>query len=353
MKERLFAGIMAGGKGERLWPLSRESRPKQLLRLLSDKTMLEETIERISPLIPEEKAIAITTESIADKVQELMPRSVVLVEPVGKNTAPACAFAAFYLKQTGHEDAILFMLPADHVIKDRDALLQTFEFAAEIADQERRLVTFGIKPTRPETGYGYIEMGETLREKNGLKAHYVIRFREKPDRETAIEYLETGRFLWNSGMFVWRVDVFLEALKQHLPELFELGERYDLTTEEGVKRFYEQAPEISIDYGVMEKADNIAVVEAVFDWEDVGSLFALSRVIERDEHGNSVHGEVVSLDAGDNILYSRDGLVAVIGVKDLIVVHTADVTIVLPKDEAQRVKELRRLVRKLGLEKYL
>ncbi len=353
MKERLFAGIMAGGKGERLWPLSRESHPKQLLKLISDKTMLEETTERISELIPLERTLVITTASISSKIAQLLPEAKVLVEPMGKNTAPACAFAAFYLKQTGHPDAIIFMLPADHVIKNKALLIKTFEIAAEVAEHNGRLVTFGIKPTRPETGYGYIEMGELLSEKNGISVHTVSRFREKPDRETAEKYLQSGRFLWNSGMFVWRVDVFLETLKEHMPELYELGERNDLTTDDGVRAFYEAAPEISIDYGVMEKADNIAVVEAAFDWEDVGSLFALSRVLDADEAGNFEHGDVVTLDAEGNILYARDGLVAVIGVKDLIVVHTGDVTIVLPKSEAQRVKEMRRLVREKGLERYL
>ncbi len=353
MAKGIFAGIMAGGKGERLWPLSRESRPKQLLNLLSNRTMLEETIDRIAPMIPIENTLIITTSTIVDPIRNLLPQSKVLVEPVGKNTAPACAFAAFYLKQLGFEEGIIFMLPADHVIKDREGLLRTFRFAADIAEKERALVTFGIKPTRPETGYGYIEFSDEIGQREGIRAFKVARFREKPDRETAIEYIKTGRFLWNSGMFVWRVDVFIEALKKYLPEVFELGEKLNLTTEDGVAEFYRLVPEISVDYGVMEKADNIAVVEASFDWEDVGSLFALSRVLDRDEHGNAVHGEVVTLDAENNILYSRDGLVAVIGVKDIIVVHTDDVTIVLPSSEAQRVKEIRRLVANMGLKKYL
>jgi len=352
LRSRLFAGIMAGGKGERLWPLSRKNRPKQLLKLFSDKTLIEETVGRIEPLIPKDRMVVITTSELKPQMTEILPDITLLFEPEGKNTAPACAFAASYLKRQGFDDAVLFMLPADHVIQNGQLLRETLLFAAGLADQTKKLVTFGITPSRPETGYGYIEFGDPIAESDGFRAFDVVKFHEKPDLERAKAYIESGRFLWNSGMFVWRVDVFLDSLRRHMPELFDLTEKYDVRDPDELQLFYKDAPKTSIDYGLMEKAENIAVVEARFDWEDIGSFAALDRIITPDANRNVLKGEVIAVESEDNVFVSEGGLIAALGVSELIVVHTKDVTLVIPRKYAQRVKELLAKVREKGKLEY-
>ncbi len=322
--------LLAGGKGERLWPLSREGRPKQLVKF-GERTLLEEAYLRAKLL--GERVLVLTSKEIEDKVRELLPDAAVVAEPVGKNTAPACYYAARWaLREVG--DATLVVMPSDHIIRDREGFARTARFAQELAE-EGYLVTFGIKPTRPETGYGYIERGGLLREREGLKGFVALKFHEKPKREVAEKYLRAGNFYWNSGMFVWKASVFAQAVERYAPEIARaMPESLDL------EAFYSKTPSISVDYAVMEHAERIAVVEAAFDWEDAGSFASLFRVFPADEAGNVRWGRVVALETEGSVLVAEGGSVAVLGVKDLVVVHTPDITLVIPVSEAQRVKEL-------------
>lgn len=338
MKSRVFPIVLAGGKGERFWPVSRLKRPKQLLKLLSDRTLLEETLDRIAPLAPPEQTLIITTRLLGPVIRDLVFGYPVIEEPVGKNTAPAIAVAARWAALQDPE-GMLVVLPADHVIRPERTFLEDVRFAFRVANQGF-LVTFGVPPTRPETGYGYIEAGEALIQEGDRRAFRARGFKEKPDRKMAETYLRAGNYFWNSGMFVWKTRTILEAFREHMPEVGKALERLDPLSVQGLEAFYREAPEISVDYGIMEKARNIAMVRARFFWEDLGSFRALERVVEKDAEGNFARGASISLDAEGNILFAEGGLVAALGVRDLVIVHTPDVTLVMPKEEAQRVKEL-------------
>ncbi len=347
---RIYAGIMAGGKGERFWPLSRESRPKQLLSLVTEKTLLEEAVERVKPLVGD-NVFFITTKVLSDKIRSLYPNYPILVEPQGKNTAPCALYAAKWLLNSD-PGALLALLPADHVIKNGKALCENLHFGAEFAEMGD-FVTLGIKPTRPETGYGYIEAAEAIEEKGNLRAYRVRKFHEKPEREVAEQYIRAGNFYWNSGMFLFRPETLLEAMRKFAPEIWSVFEKYDILTEDGKNAFYSEVPANSIDYAVMEKVNNIVVIEATFDWEDVGSFAALEKVLDSDPNGNVIKGEVIYLNANSNIALSEKGLVALYNVRDLVVVHTEDVTLVIPKEDSQKVKEiLKELRKRKGSEKY-
>ena len=350
--KKIFAGVMAGGKGERLWPLSRESHPKQFLKIGHKKTLIELTVERLETFIPQENIFFITTEKLRNKFEDYFPNYRKLYEPVGKNTAAACAFMAQIVKKVAGDDAVILMVPADHVILNVDGFRKTVEFAVDIAEMGY-LVTLGIVPDRPETGYGYIERDGILKEFKDLKAFKVKKFHEKPSRDKAIEYIKSGNFYWNSGMFVWRVKDILSAFKTYMPGLYFLLEKYDLSKTDGILSFYGEVEETSIDYGVMEKSKNIAVVEALFDWEDVGSFSSFDRVVDTDERGNVIIGDAVVLGGKNNIVVSKGGLVAIYDVENMVVIHTGDVTLVIPRDEAQNVKKLLKEVRKIeGFESY-
>ena len=350
--KNIFAGVMAGGKGERLWPLSRESHPKQFLKIGHKKTLIELTVERLEAFIPQENIFFITTEKLRNKFEEYFPDYRQLYEPVGKNTAAACAFMAQVVQKVSGDDAIILMVPADHVILNIGGFKKTVEFAVDIA-RMGYLVTLGIVPDRPETGYGYIERDGILREVEDLKAFKVKKFHEKPLRDKAIEYIESGNFYWNSGMFVWRVRDIMDAFRTHMPGLYALLEKYDLTKTEDILAFYGEVEETSIDYSVMEKAQNIAVVEALFDWEDVGSFSSFDRVVDTDDRGNVVIGDAVVLGGKNNIVVSNCGLVAIYNIENMVVIHTGDVTLVIPREEAQNVKKLLKEVRKIeGFENY-
>ena len=341
---KIFPIILAGGKGERFWPVSRLRRPKQLLKLVSDRTLLEETLARIRPLAPREQTLVVTTQLLGPVIRELLPEYPVLEEPVGKNTAPAIAVAARWAALRD-PDGLMVILPADHVIDPPQTFEEDVRFALRVAEKGY-LVTFGVPPVRPETGYGYIEVGEVLMEEGECRAFRARGFKEKPDRKTAERYLREGRFFWNSGMFVWKVSAILEAFRQHMPEVWEGLQVLDPNSAESLERFYQEAPEISVDYGIMEKAQNIATIQARFFWEDLGSFRALERVIPKDSEGNFSKGPALTLDAQGNILFAERGFVAAIGVRDLVIVHTPDVTLVMPKEEAQRVKELLSVLRR-------
>lgn len=326
----IYGVILAGGRGERFWPLSRTRRPKQLIKF-GERTLLEDAYHRVSRLA--DKTWVITGAVIEDEIRKLLPEANVIAEPQGRNTGPACFYTgALALRED--PEAVLLVAPSDHVIRDAESFLNCARLAVEVA-QEGYLVTFGVVPTRPETGYGYIERGELLREGHGTKAFLAKRFHEKPDRATAESYMRSGGFYWNSGMFVWRGDVLCSQVSCNAPEIVSA-----LPEDLSLDAFYRNTPSISVDYAVMEKAESIAVIEATFDWEDAGSFASLERVFPADDRGNIIWGDALEIDSQNCVLASEGGLVAALGVRDLVIVHTPDATLVIPREEAQRVKEI-------------
>ncbi len=351
---RLHAVILAGGSGTRFWPLSRRSAPKQLIALLSDRTMLQETVARVAPLVPPERVWVVTGREHVDEVGRQLrmvgATGPVIVEPVGRNTGLAIAVAAHRLVELDPE-AVMTVLPADHVVAKPDAFLRSVSQAEELAHRGF-LVTIGLVPRRPETGYGYIKRGAPLPsdgpEGKGLSdpgAFLVERFVEKPDRKTAERYISQGGYLWNGGMFIWRAAAILDEIRAHAPALAKAAA--DIATavrsgaDEGRMRdLYERIESVSIDYAVMEHTARAAVIPVEMGWSDVGSWAALDDVAEHDERGNVVSGRVLDVDSERSILYAQDRLVATIGLQDMIVVDTPDATLVCRKDRAQDVRRV-------------
>jgi len=356
---KVFGVILAGGRGERFWPESRRRNPKQLLRIVGEFSLLETTVERIRSNIPLSRLLVVTTQDLSLPIRKLLPNlneENILLEPMGRNTAVAIAYAAsiIYCREP---DSIMVVLPADHDIRDKGKFLRTLEIAQKVAGKDF-LVTFGIVPTRPETGYGYIEVSDKLLLTGEIPVHRASAFKEKPNLKLARSFVKSGRYLWNSGMFVWKVNTIMEAFKSHMPMLYSgmSGLKEALSgksCEDEVTKFYWNAESMSIDYGVMERAKNVAVVRADFSWDDVGSWSALARLSEKDEDGNVRIGDFVGLDTKDCIVYSKGGLVAAIGIDNLIIIRANDATLVCKKDRAQDVKRLVSLLCQEEHEKYL
>ncbi|HET9252238.1 MAG TPA: mannose-1-phosphate guanylyltransferase [Candidatus Eisenbacteria bacterium] len=342
---RLHPVILAGGRGERFWPLSRHSRPKQLLPLVSEKSMVEETIGRLAGLAGPERAWILTAMDLRDAIRRAapgVPDAQIVGEPVAKNTAPAIALAAWWLRGAG-SDAVVAVLPSDHRVEPAERFRSDLEAAARIALERRVIVTIGLPPTRPETGYGYIEAGEPLAP--GSSARRIAGFREKPDPATAARYASDGKHLWNGGMFLFAPEVMLEELRAHAPDIAALlpglpdSPRADGSAA-AVARFYEAAPSISIDYAVMEKTSRAVVIPSSFAWDDLGSWAALADSRDADASGNVARGETLLEDSSGVIAFSDGGLIATLGVKDLVIVRAGDVTLVCPRERAQEVRTL-------------
>ena len=341
---RIHPVILAGGRGERFWPLSRRRRPKQLLPLLSERSMLADTVDRLAGLARPEDIFVVTARDLVAAVRESapgVPAHHVVGEPVGKNTAPAVALAAWWLREAG-DDAVAVVLPSDHRVEPASRFREELEAAARIALERGVIVTLGIPPTRPETGYGYIEVGEPLAP--GSPFHAIQAFREKPDAETAARYLADGRHLWNAGMFLFPPSVMLHEVREHAPEIAaalpEVPPRLSQWPEGTLDRYYGTVPSISIDYAVMERTRHAAVARAGFAWDDLGSWGALSNTGGIDAARNVVRGRALLHDSSGVIAFSDGGLVACVGVRDLVVVHTGDVTLVCPRDRAQDVRAI-------------
>lgn len=350
------AVILAGGSGTRFWPKSRRDRPKQFLDILGEKPLIALTVDRLDGLFKRDRIWVVTHRDQVEGVRRHVDLADdrILSEPASRNTAPAVGLAALHLKRQAGEDAVFAMLPADHYVADVDAFHKTLMIAKDVAAQGH-LVTIGIRPRYPETGYGYIEVGDSLDELEYPGVHRVARFVEKPDLATAVDYVESGRFMWNGGMFIWRVGTLLEALRAHLPDVYEgLLEIEQANVDPAtVARVYGGFPDISIDYGIMERAENRAVVLGEFGWSDVGSWSALGELLDADDQGNVSQGDVVALDCHDSVLISERGVLATVGLRDVVVVATEDAVLVCPKERAQDVKRVVRELNDAGRDDHL
>lgn len=345
----LHAVVMAGGSGTRFWPKSRRNRPKQLLRLYGDATMLQQTVARIAPLVAPEWVMVITGIDQADAVRAQLPQvppENVVAEPCPRDTAPCVGLAAEIIARKDPAGTMIVM-PADHVIEPPEKFQATVRAAVSVIDADpTAFVTFGIKPTRPETGYGYIERGEALPRLDGIAHHRVAQFREKPDLATAERFLAEGRFAWNSGIFVWRARAILDALKTHRPglaaSLARVGQTLGTPEEAAtITREFPLMEKIPIDKAVMEKATNVRVLEVVYDWNDVGDWRALTALVPTDDQGNTTQGAVLSADTSGSIIVSDDGgLIATLGVKDLVIVQSGGATLIARKDQLDKLKSL-------------
>lgn len=340
---------MAGGRGERFWPQSRLKRPKHLLPIVGDSAMLAQTIERLKGLVPVENIFVITNteqrESVLETCSSLLPNRVI-GEPVGRDTAAAVGLAAILVEKEG-EDAAFALLPADHVIEDEAGFRSVLESAFEAAEADELLVTVGIKPTFPATGYGYLHGGKEVVGISSRSVSIVQRFVEKPDLEKAEKYVADGNYFWNAGMFVWRPSVILAEIERLVPSLSsglkELRANWESSSslEEAMNQVYPNLKKISIDFAVMENAERVVMLESDFDWDDVGEWPAIARHYPADEKGNVFKGHGVAIDAANNLSFAEAGhCVTLLGVKDLIVVQSADATMVCHKDCAQQVKKL-------------
>lgn len=337
----LFGVILAGGSGTRFWPLSRSQYPKQVLRLLGADSLLQSTIKRLLPRVPLESLAVVTNAIQADVIrldlyQQGWQQLHLWLEPEGRNTAAAVALAAAMMGRERESD-IIAVFPADHYIRDQERFLEALDRGANLA-QAGYLVTFGIAPTRPDTGYGYIKVGESLPPAGyGFRAASFI---EKPDLERAQAFLAAGGYYWNSGIFLFRRDVLLEAFRRHLPTLSASLPLLDTNNQAALAEVYHRLPSISLDHGIMEKADNVAVVPMDMGWSDVGTWGALHELFPQDGQGNVILGRALDLDSQNSLMFSQNRLLATIGLKDLVVVNTVDATLVCHRSRAQQVKEL-------------
>lgn len=343
----LHAVIMAGGSGTRFWPASRKNRPKQFLQLAADRPLLRLTYERLAPMVPAERIWVVTASSTAALTRELLPElppANVLGEPAGRDTAACVGLAAEILRRKDPE-AVCLVLPADHMIPDEEEFRIAMEVGVRQVEDHGGLLTFGLKPTGPETGFGYLQIGEACRAINGHQVHSLRRFVEKPDTVTAQAYLDQGNFLWNSGMFAWKAVDLLSEIDRQLPLLAQglrrIGEAQGTTNEADVlDEVYPILPRISVDFGIMEGASVRWTVPVSFRWSDVGSWPGLKDVLPADAAGNVSRGRSVILDADRNVVISDGPVVSVIGVEDLVVVATPDAVMVVPADKAQQVKSV-------------
>lgn len=336
---------MAGGRGERFWPKSRKNLPKQFLSLTDDgKTMIQLTVERILPLVKMEDIYISTNRDYKELVRQQLPEipeENILCEPVGRNTAPCIGLGAVHMRKK-YEDAVMYVLPSDHLIKYTSIFLSTLTDAGEVAEQGENLVTLGITPDCPETGYGYIKF---LPDQMLGRAFEVDRFVEKPDLETAKEYVASEQYLWNSGMFIWKVSTILKNLETYLPETYQglnriadaIGtEEEELVLEKEFSAFQSE----SIDYGIMEKAKNIYILSGSFGWDDVGSWLAVGRIKKSNEFGNVINGNAVTVDTKNCIIQGGKKLIATVGIEDIIVVDTEDALLICEKDSAGNIKKV-------------
>lgn len=341
---KTYGLIMAGGGGTRFWPLSRKRVPKQLLNLDGKEVMINETIDRLSGIVEKEDIFIVTNEEQVDLTRIITDERVlnehILAEPSARNTAACIGYGAIEILKK-HGDGVMCILASDHYIKNEDVFKEVLKKAIETVEETDGLVTIGIKPTFPSTGYGYIK-NESI---SGKEYKNVIEFVEKPDIDRANAYIESGNYAWNSGMFVWKASTIMKYFEKLLPDIYDklmiIMEAMGTASETDViNAIYDTIPKISIDYGIMERADSVYMLEGDFGWNDIGSFDALSALYDCDNKGNVVRGENVSIDSGNNIVIGEKKLIACLGVENLIIVDTEDALLVCRKDRAQDVKEI-------------
>ncbi len=366
----IYTVIMAGGIGSRFWPRSRKARPKQFLNVFGQATLIQNTVARLQGLVPPERCLIVTHERYVEQTQQQLPAvptENILAEPISRNTAPCIAYAAVKLRARDPE-ATMIVLPADHVIRNVKAFHRVLEAAIEKAQTPGALVTIGIDPTHPATGYGYIQFddggpeppaSESDAERDAPPVYPVRTFAEKPDLATAERFLDSGDFLWNSGMFIWRADAILEQMRRHLPEAHRafapIAEAVGAPDEdEAVERAFRSSPSISIDYGVMERADDVYVVPGSFGWSDVGDWRTVYDLSEKNEHGNVLHGHTLMHDAARCYVASETGrLVVAVGVHDTVVVDTEDALLICNRESTQQVKNVVEYLHAHRLDEYV
>lgn len=354
---KLFAVIMAGGVGSRFWPRSKKRTPKQLLKIFGEDTMIQATVNRLAGLVEKENIFVITNElQRAEVINQLsdVPEENIIEEPFGRNTA-ACIGLASVIVKAKDNDAITIVLPADHIIKDEDKFKEVLENAAKYANDSKGLVTIGIQPTRPETGYGYIQIDDKAVSNN---IHKVLTFAEKPNYATALRFVESGDFLWNSGMFIWRADVILDEIKNLMPDLYEglveIENSLSSTNfKEKLKTVYAQLKKISIDYGIMEKSSKVFLTKGTFNWSDVGSWEEVYQLSEKNEAGNAAIGNVYTNMVNDSYIFSPNKVTAVIGLDNVIVINHGDTVLICRRDKAQDVKEIVDYLKINKMDEYL
>jgi mannose-1-phosphate guanylyltransferase len=353
-----FVVIMAGGKGERFWPLSREKTPKQLIRLLGERSLLQQAVDRVLPLVPIKNILIITNETQAPEVARQvprLPRTNVIAEPVGRDTCAAVTLGAA-LVGARSTTAVMAVLPADHLIPEEKKFQQVLNDSFDLAGRGQAIITIGIKPSEPATGYGYINVGEALPPPPGVKPYKTAFYRaekfvEKPDLDRALEYVNSGHYRWNAGMFIWSFVTITEGLQKHQPEMYEACQRWFQVANHPAKlnrvlaREYPTIKRISIDYALMEHAHNVLVADGAFQWDDLGSWTALGRHLKPDPEGNCAVADFIHFDGARNIIFdarskARRTPIAVVGLRDTILVQTDDAVLVVRKKEAQHVKEL-------------
>ena len=353
-----FVIIMAGGRGERFWPLSREKTPKQLLTLLGKRSFLQEAVDRVLPLVPAKNIFIITnTAQVAEVRKQLpkLPKDNVVAEPIGRDTCAEVTLGAA-LVGARSTTGVMAVLPADHVIPDQKKFQQVLSDAFDVAAQGQAIVTIGIKPSEPATGYGYIHTGVELPAPSGAKRtkttfYKAERFVEKPDFEKALEYVNSGQYRWNAGMFVWSFVTVTNGLEKHQPEMFAACQRWFKVANQPAKlakvlaKEYPAIKKISIDFALMEKAQNVVVADGAFEWDDLGAWPAIARHVKQDPEGNAAVAEFIHVDAARNIIYDarskgRRTPIAVVGLRDSILVQTDDAVLLAHKSQAQKIKEL-------------
>jgi mannose-1-phosphate guanylyltransferase len=353
----LYAVIMAGGVGSRFWPRSKKRLPKQLLKIIGNSTMIQSTVERLNGLVEKKNIYIITNEEQRPEVIKQLhdvPVENIIEEPFGRNTAAAIGLASVIIKAKD-PDALTFIFPADHIIRDEENFRNTLLSAAKFADESKGLVTIGINPSRPETGYGYIQINDNKISDNIFK---VYSFAEKPNYATAVRFLESGDFLWNSGMFIWRVDAILDEMKILMPDLYHgllnISENLSTPGFKGVlTSVYSQLKKVSIDYGIMEKSSKVYLTRGSFIWSDVGSWEEVYQLAEKNEDGNSLSGNIYTDMVVDSYIYSPEKLTAVIGVDNLIVINHDDTLLICRRDKAQEVKKVVDYLKINKMDEYL
>jgi mannose-1-phosphate guanylyltransferase len=352
----LWAVIMAGGEGTRFWPESRRRRPKQFLKIFGRKTLLEQTVDRLKGVVPSGRVIVVTQKANVKLVRSLLkiPSWQIIGEPVGRNTAPCAALAASIALM---EDpcAVLAILPADHRIEKPAVFRRALRAAGDIAESEKLPVTFGIKPTYPHTGFGYLELGPSVGRRAGFPVHQLKRFREKPDYTQAKIFLKSKRFLWNSGMFIWRADALTEAARRYQPGIYRCLTRIlkgPLKAQMG--RWFPDMPNVSIDYGLMERlGGRILAIPADFKWNDLGGWQVIPEMWKHDRQGNVARGKILLMESCGNVVKGDKRLLALVGVRDLVVVDTPDALLICHRKKTEKVRGVVAALKRRGYEEHL